>query len=286
MLRSYSAGVHIAASASIDLQTHTYLSDGTWMPESLIEHFVAHGFASAAITDHDRVDTMNELQHIAHEKGFPLLVATEMTTRWRDSMVDILCFGFEKNPAPLSQLCSAIHQAQSANSQQVYQYLLANGYLAEDDPSALAAILNATTSRQPHMVFDLFLQHNPHLQEDFSPLKAAGYQLCTNPTLAVVEATHASGGVALIAHPGRTDGYATFDAALLDQFRAEIPIDGIEVYYPRHKPEQVTLYRMYAEEHAWLMSAGSDSHKPQDPPIAYPAYTCKALLARLEIEVI
>jgi predicted metal-dependent phosphoesterase TrpH len=286
MIRSYASGIRIAADSAVDLQTHTQFSDGKWTPSALIEHFVAQGFATAAITDHDRVDSLSELQHIAREKGFPLLVATEMTTRWRDSMVDILCFGFENNPAPLNDLCSAIHQAQSDNSRQIYHHLLAHGYLPQDDPAELAAIVNATTSRQPHLVFDLFLKHNPHMQEDFSPLKAAGYQLCANPTSAVIEATHASGGVALIAHPGRTDGYATFDADLLDQFRAEIPIDGIEVYYPRHRPVQVALYQAYAEQQGWLMSAGSDSHTPQEPPIKYPAHTCTALLARLEIQVV
>ena len=285
-MRSYASGITIAADSFVDLQTHTFLSDGKWAPEALIAHFVTEGFATAAITDHDRADTMTDLQRIAREHGFPLLVATEMTTQWRGSIVDILCFGFENNPVPLSDLCNDIYQAQSATSRQVYEYLVGSGHVPLHDEAELAAILNATTSRQPHLLFDLFIHHNPAVQDDFSPLKDGGYKLCTNPTEAVVEAVHQCGGVALIAHPGRTDGFATFDADLLDEFRAEIPIDGIEVYYPRHTSEQVELYQAYADQHGWLVSAGSDSHASDQPPIKYSAHQCAALLARLDIYVV
>lgn len=285
MSRSYAAGLTIPAGSFIDLQTHTHLSDGKWTPEALIDHFVTEGFTIAAITDHDRVDTWMALQRLADERGFPLLVATEMTTEWRGSIVDILCFGFENNPTPLSDLCDQLYALQSETSRQVYQNLISRGYIAHYDEAELASILNATASMQPHLLFDLFMQHNP-TQNDFSPLKEAGYKLCTNPTEKVVEAAHQCGGVALVAHPGRSDGFATFDVALLDQFRAEIPIDGIEVHYPRHTPEQVEMYQDYADQHRWLVSAGSDSHTSDQLPMKYQAHLCAALLARLDIHVV
>jgi 3',5'-nucleoside bisphosphate phosphatase len=285
MTRSYSSGVTIAPHSFIDLQTHTHLSDGAWTPEALIDYFMREGFAAAAITDHDRVDTMESIQQIARENGFPLLVAAEMTTRWRNSVVDILCFGFGDNPAPLGELCDRIRQDQMDTSRLVYENLVRSGHIPHHDGAELASILESTTSKQPYLLFDLFMHHNPQIKDEFGPMKEAGYRLCTNPTDAVVDAVHRCGGVALIAHPGRTDGYATFDADLLDQFSAEIPIDGIEVYYPRHTAEQVELYQAYAREHDWLVSAGSDSHAPEEPPIKYRADQCTALLARLEMQV-
>lgn len=286
MVRSYPSGITLAADSYVDLQTHTHLSDGAWTPEALIDYFLREGFAAAAITDHDRVDTMADVQRIAHEHGFPLLVAAEMTTQWRDSLVDILCFGFENDPAPLHELCASVHRAQADTSRQVYQKLVHSGHIPHYDEAELAVILNATNSKQTHLLIDLFIHHNPEAGNNFSPLREAGYRLCTNPTDTVVEAVHRCGGVALIAHPGRTDGFATFDSDLLDQFRAEIPIDGIEVYYPRHSPEQIELYRAYAGQHGWLTSAGSDSHAPDNPPVRYPASQCAALLARLDIALL
>jgi predicted metal-dependent phosphoesterase TrpH len=85
----------------------------------------------------------------------------------------------------------------------------------------------------------------------------------------------------MIAHPGRGDGYVQFDTALLDRLRAEVPIDGFEVYYPAHTAEQIALYRAYTEQHDLLISAGSDSHGPNRSPIKYRADMCRKLLERL-----
>ncbi len=285
MMRSYTSGITISPNSFVDLQTHTHLSDGKWTPENLIDYFLTEGFATAAITDHDRIDTMIDVQHIAHERGFPLLVATEMTTEWRGQTVDILCFGFEGDLTPLQKLCDAIREAQSNNTRQIYEYLVSHGFIPKHNENELQSLLNETTAMQPMVIVDVFVKYNPD-PKNYTPLKDAGYTLCANPTKDVVEAVHQCGGVALIGHPGRTDGFATFDANLLDEFRTKIPIDGIEVYYPRHTPEQVELYEAYAKQHGWLISAGSDSHKPDQLPIKYPAHQCAALLARLDIEVL
>jgi hypothetical protein len=77
----------------------------------------------------------------------------------------------------------------------------------------------------------------------------------------------------------------TFDVQLLDQFRREAPVDGLEVYYPLHTPDQVAMYREYAQRHRLLTSAGSDSHGPENPPIKYRAELCRGLLERVGIEI-
>jgi hypothetical protein len=70
---------------------------------------------------------------------------------------------------------------------------------------------------------------------------------------------------------------------MLDKLRQEIPIDGLEVYHPKHSPEQTAMYLEYAQQHHLLISAGSDSHKPDKPPIKYKAELCSGLLERLNI---
>lgn len=285
MSRSYTSGLRIKRDAFIDLQTHTQLSDGEWTPEELVDYFVHEGFSAAAITDHDRVDTITAIQTIAKTHNFPLLAATEMTTTWHGETVDILCFGFEDDLTPLQQLCDAIQESQSNNTRQVYKYLVEHGFITEHNEDELQNVLKETTSMQPIVIVDLFVKHNPD-PKDYTPLKDAGYTLCTNPTKDVVEAAHECGGIALIAHPGRTDGFATFDTDLLNQFRTEIPIDGIEVYYPKHTEKQIKLYKDYANKHNWLISAGSDSHTRDNPPIKYEAHLCAKLLARLGITIV
>ena len=89
----------------------------------------------------------------------------------------------------------------------------------------------------------------------------------------------------LLAHPGREDGFVTYDGQLLDQFRQEAPIDGLEVYYPLHTPAQTALYREYAQRYHLLTSAGSDSHGPDKPPIKYRAELNRTLLERVGIQI-
>ncbi len=113
----------------------------------------------------------------------------------------------------------------------------------------------------------------------------AGFAWATCELAAVVDAAHRSGAVCLIAHPGRGEGYTCYDAALLDQLRQEIPIDGFEVYHPAHTPEQITMYQAYAQKHGLLTSSGSDSHGPEKKPIKYRAELSGSLLARLGIQV-
>jgi len=283
--RSYSSGIKVTAKSFIDLQTHTTLSDGKWKPHALIDYFVQEQFSIAAITDHDRVDSVASVQTMAHTKGFHLLVAVEMTTQWRDKSIDILCFGFEKNTSHLQTLCDELMQIQSETSRGVYNYLVEVGHIKTYDETELQTLITVNPAVQVQSIVDIFHKHNTVPKPDYTLLRDGGYKLCAIATSDVIEAIHKSGGVALIAHPGRTDDYLTFDETVLDEFRDEIAIDGIEVYYPLHSQEQIKTYQMYAEKHNLLISAGSDSHSQEKPPIKYPAYYCEALLDRLDIKL-
>jgi predicted metal-dependent phosphoesterase TrpH len=116
-------------------------------------------------------------------------------------------------------------------------------------------------------------------------LLEAGCAIVTNDLAAVVEAAHRSGGVCLIAHPGHAEGFVTYDVQRLDKLRQDIPIDGLEVYQSKHTPDQTAMYLEYAQKHDLLVSSGSDSHKPEKPPIKYRAELSRALLEQVGIQI-
>ena len=113
----------------------------------------------------------------------------------------------------------------------------------------------------------------------------AGFFWATNNIAAVVDAAHRSGAVCLISHPGRGEGYTCYDVNLLDELCQEVPIDGFEVYYPAHTPEQIAMYLEYARKHHLLTSSGSDSHGPDNKPIKYRAELSRSLLERVGIQI-
>ena len=291
----------LASDAAIDLHLHTTYSDGAWTPEQLLGYLVREQFGLVAITDHDRADTVTALQQLALDKHLPVLVAVEMTTVWQDEMTtlrqdkmtgllemtDLLCFGFDPDRNALNDLAQDLLRRQRENTREVYENLRRKGYTFPQSPDALAAILEKPSPQQPHELVALLKRHGYGTGEPSAGkiVLEAGCTFATNDIATVVEAAHQCGAVCLIAHPGRTDGFVTYDVQLLDKLRQEVPIDGLEVYYPVHTSEQTAMYLEYAQQHHLLISSGSDSHGPDKPPIKYPAKLCRNLLESVGIQI-
>ncbi|HEY7349121.1 MAG TPA: PHP domain-containing protein [Ktedonobacterales bacterium] len=288
----------LATDAAIDLQLHTTYSDGTWAPEQLIEYLVSEQFGLVAITDHERVDTVAALQQLAAEKQLSMLAAVEMSTRWRDEPVDVLCYGFDPAKNELNDLARDVIRRQTENTREVYKNLWRKGYLSShrqegekgDADEALLfpelrRLLETPSAQQPHELVALIKQQGYEDASLGQMLTDAGFEWEVNDIAEVAHAAHRSGAVCLIAHPGRGEGYIRFDVRLLNELRQEVPIDGLEVYYPAHTPEQIALYLEYAEKHHLLVSSGSDSHGPAKKPIKYPAALSRRLLERLGIQI-
>lgn len=279
-------GLILAADSAIDLHLHTTYSDGRWTLESLLDYLLHEQFSLAAITDHDRVETVAAIQQLALDKHLTMLVAVEMTTTWKGEMTDLLCFGFDPDHNALNDLAQDLLRRQQENTREVYENLQRQGYALS--PDALPAILAKPSSQQPHALVALLKEHGYDLGEPSAGkiVLGAGCTFATNDPAAVVEAAHQSGAVCLLAHPGREDGFMTYDVQLLDQLRQEVPIDGLEVYYPVHTPAQTAMYRDYAQRHHLLTSAGSDSHGPDKPPIKYRAELSRDLLERVGAQIV
>jgi predicted metal-dependent phosphoesterase TrpH len=282
-MNSSTANLVLAADAAIDLHLHTIYSDGTWLPEQLLDHLVQERFGLVAITDHDRVDMAVALQQLAQDKHLPVLVAVEMTASWRGEMTDLLCFGFDPAHSALHELAQDILCRQQENTREVYENLQRKGYALPETPAALADLLAQPSAQQPHALV-AFLKRLGYEEGEPMALEA-GCAFAMNELAAVVEATHRSGAVCLIAHPGHTGGFITYDVQLLDQVRQEAPIDGLEVYHPKHTPARTAMYLEYAQQHHLLLSSGSDSHHPDKPPLKYPAELSRTLLEQLGIQI-
>lgn len=278
-------GLSLAAHSAIDLHLHTIYSDGRWNPEQLLDHLVNEQFDLVAITDHDRTDTVAAIQQLALEKHLPVLVGVEMTSEWKGEMTDLLCYGFDPDHNALSDLTRDLLHRQQGNTREVFENLQRQGYFLPAE--ALPLLLAKPSAEQPHAIVALLREHGFGLDEPSAGqlVMQAGCTFETTAPAAVVEAAHQSGCVCVLAHPGQKDGFVTYSVELLDQFRHEAPIDGLEVYHRVHSPAQTEMYREYTRREHLLISAGSDSHKPEKPPIKYRAELCCELLERVGIRL-
>jgi hypothetical protein len=204
-------------------------------------------------------------------------------------MADMLCYGFDPQDSALRAMTGQIRRRQKDNAEVVYEELLRRGYQFPHRQEVLSR--SGGQLRVAGNCAVLLIKHG-YVNDWLTALQMirdAGYQEIKIAMAETVEAVQRSGGVALIAHPGRgqCESWFTFYTPdLLDQVRAEIPLDGIEVYHPTHSPELVETYLAYAKQHDLLIGAGSDSHGPPGRlPIKYRAELCQRLLERVGIQV-
>src|SRR5258706_7370095 len=122
------APLMLPSEAAIDLQMHTTFSDGHWTAAQLLDHVAGEGFALVAITDHDRLDTIEEVQRLAAARGVLVLPAVEMSASWEGQMCDILCFGVHPGPSDLATIADSTRRRQAENIRAVYAALGAAGY--------------------------------------------------------------------------------------------------------------------------------------------------------------
>ena len=275
----------LATDAAIDLQLHTTYSDGSWTPEELIDYLVGEDFGLAAVTDHDRVDSVASLQNLGAQKGLPILAAVEMSTSWKGGSTDLLCYGFDPEQNELLALAQDVVRRQNEITQEVYEELQRTGYAFPREHEILKEKIG--NPLQPNDLGLLMQQHGYSTGPGSigKIMTDAGFDFATNDIATVVDAAHRSGAICLIAHPGRGGEFTLYDAGLLDELRQEVPIDGIETYYPVHTPVQIAIYLSYAQRHNLLVSSGSDSHGPEKKPIKYRAELSRQLLERLGIQV-
>ncbi len=273
--------------AAIDLHMHTTYSDGRWPAQQLIDYLAAEQFALVAVTDHDRVDKVAEIQALAAEKQLPVLAGVEISTQWHGKMGHMLCYGFDPEQNELTALTEKVVRLQLENTYEVNETLRRQGYDFPRQEQFLAA--NDGKLRRPIDNARLLVEHGhaPDQHTAIQMMRAAGFHSILADMAETVDAVHRSDAVCLIAHPGRRETSFTFyDVALLDQLRAEVPIDGIEIYHPYHSQEIIEIYLNYVYEHNLLYSTGSDSHGiPSRMPIKHRAEISRRLLERVGINI-
>ena len=281
----------LAADDKVDLHLHTLASDGHWTPAALVDHLAAEGFRVAAVCDHDTQRSVPEVTRRAARRGIVVVPGVEATTRWNGRQVHLLVYGVP--PASDDPRGAAFRSVLADLDGQLMA-------LAEDARRRIEASgrplpsLEEVAAGRPlwpyHVLCSAIREgHARNLKEAAELVTALGGGFSADvPLDRTVDAAHAAGGLAVVAHPGRADAVGVVTEQDLDAMLAEgIAIDGLEAHYRSHSEEQTLLYRRLAAERGLLVSAGSDSHAAKQPvdPIPWPAAHAAALLGRLGIAV-
>jgi 3',5'-nucleoside bisphosphate phosphatase len=278
----------LAPDASIDLHMHTMYSDGRWPAQQLIDYLVTEHFDLVSITDHDRVDTVAQVQALAAAKNLPVLAGVEVSTEWNGKPGHILCYGFDPEQNELLAVTQKTLQLQLENTYEVNAELRRQSYEFPRQQEILASHGGKLNRPFDNALLLHAHEYVPDIRTAMQIIRAAGFHSIVASMAETVEAAHRSKAICILAHPGRHEaGFTFYDIDLLDQLRAEIPIDGIEVYHPKNSKEMVEAYQDYVHRHDLLISTGSDAHCFSNGvmPTKYRAEISQKLLERLGIQV-
>lgn len=254
-------GADIAA----DLHLHTTTSDGTDTIPERVEQANEHGLLAIAITDHDRIPpTLNE--RVTERKGLKVITGVEIRADIVDTKVEILGYFVDPSANELQEVLSLARENRRARNRELVERLSTETGL-NLDYDALAASVEGSLAR-PHLA-NILVEENVvgsvaeafqnYLAEDgscFVPMERVPYG-------EVIEAIHAAGGVASLAHPGRIRSDRVSE---MIENMADAGLDAIEVWYPygnrgdAYADIGVAEANTLAERHGLVRTGGSDCH--------------------------
>jgi 3',5'-nucleoside bisphosphate phosphatase len=277
--------VFLAPDATLDLHMHTRASDGRWTPETLVEKAASLGLRVMAVADHDAVDSVTPVAELAAARGIAAITGVEVTTRWDGRQWHVLIYGADLDGTAFRALVEESRRRHVEAAERAIAGLRAGGY-------QVPSLDEAIDGRPPLPIYVM----SALVRDGHAATLEEANRLVTQrlgvpfyidvPLREAVDAAHAAGGLAVLAHPGRFEPEpitAERLARLLSEAKdQEAPLDGLEVYYPTHTPEQVALYARLADEHGLVRTCGSDSHGPGLPrdPIPYPVAAVAPFLER------
>lgn len=249
-----------------DLHSHTTASDGLLTPTALVSRAVDMRVSVLAITDHDTTAGLDEAQDAIAQQGLPLrlIPGVEISTLWENHEIHIVGLGMDSAHPALTRLLQQQAECRQSRAEQIAARLEKNRI-----PDALAGAQRLATGGQitrahfARYLIELGIAAN--MNQVFKKYLAKGKigyvppQWCTIPQ--AIEAVHQSGGVSVLAHPGRYDLTAKWLKRLLATF-AENGGIAMEVAQCQQAPDERTQLGRYARDFNLMASQGSDFHLP------------------------
>jgi predicted metal-dependent phosphoesterase TrpH len=242
-----------------DLQLHSNASDGSDPPAEVMRRAAAMGFAAVALTDHDTMSGIAEARAAAGSLGLELIPACELSTLDGERQIDILAYGVSPDDADFAAVLFQVRSGRLGRAEGMVQRLNELGYSVSWD--RVRELAGSENIGRPHVARAMVEAGVvPDVKSAFTPDFIADGGRCYVQRVKItpaeaIERIHSGGGVAVAAHPGRT-GLADDDIELL----VAAGLDGLEAYYPRHRPAEVARFERAAERHGLLLTGGSDDH--------------------------
>ena len=246
-----------------DLHIHTYYSDGAYSPAQIAAMAREAGLSLISMTDHDSLAGLEEKTRAAADSGLSYVPGWEVSAYQGDLKVHILGYGC-RICAPYEQFLRARREGALARAEDIIAR--ANEYFGLDVTLADAERFHQKKDAPLHTMH-IVAAFAERLDRDKGDLYAAAFEpgrpchsLIGRPSPQdAIDVIHASGGIAVLAHPGRIKLSAERRFSLMDELVGR-GLDGIECSHSDHTEEQTAQFAAYARLRGLLQTGGSDFH--------------------------
>lgn len=246
-----------------DLHIHTYYSDGAYTPEQIAAMARDAGLGLISMTDHDSLAGLEEKTRAAADFGLSYVPGWEVSAYQGDLKVHILGYGC-RICTPYEQflrarIAGAVERAKDiiikANEHFGLDVTLAEAerfHQKKDAPLHTMHIVAVFAARLGCNKGDLYAAA-------FEPGKPCHSLIGRPAPQDAIDVIHASGGIAVLAHPGRIRRSDEERFSLMDVL-AGAGLDGIECVHSDHTEEQTAQFAAFACSRGLLQTGGSDFH--------------------------
>ncbi len=243
----------------VDLHIHSTASDGLLSPSQVVRSALELGLVTIALTDHDTTSGITEAQQAAEGTGLEVIPGVEINSEGEWGDLHFLGYYIDPENPFLRRRLEAMRDARLGRARKMIEKLAQMGMPL--DWEEVRALAGGESVGRPHIARALVNRgYVTSLQEAFDryisndgPAYVPRLRL-TPPE--VIEAIHRAGGVAVLAHPahsGVVDRIPEF---------VSLGLEGVEVYYPEHSPEDVAVLLDLCRQYNLVATGGSDFHSP------------------------
>ncbi|ENU94064.1 MULTISPECIES: PHP domain-containing protein [Acinetobacter] len=258
----------------VDLHTHTLISDGTFSPEQLVQAAVDLKIQILAVTDHDTMDGLERAQNYAQDHDIQIISGVEVSSQWsrpntkKSYGVHIVALNMQ-DEAPIKAMLENQKKIRAERAKVICQLLekcinfdiypdvvaKVDGYADRVTRTHIAkTLVEKEIVSRPQQAFDRFLKEG---KKAFVKFEGVGLK-------ETIEIIHASGGLAVLAHPTRYDLSATNIRYLIELF-AESGGDAVELPPSIEPASTRQMVDRMIQQFDLAVSIGSDFHGDNMP---------------------
>lgn len=263
----------------IDLHIHTNASsDGQHFPGEILAMARQKGLRTIAFADHNSVANVEEGFRLSAEWGIEFFSCMELNTLHQGLDLHLLAYFIDPRSSELQSWLEEIHRKKVEQAKTRMEKLNDLGFFFTEDDlqkysdgriptgmSYLKAILSHPENRNDPRLrpyIDGNRANSPYVNFYRDYLRGGKPAFVTMEdvsTITAIQKIKGMGGIPVLAHPSDTGEENILHLV-------QNGLEGLEVYSPYHNPQEQKNFRVFAESHGLLITAGSDFHGKKIKP--------------------